>query len=46
MEIGNGSKDVAVGVKRFWGPNAARGGALGERVELDVYEGSSGQGVE
>ena len=46
MEIGNGSKDVAVGVKRLWGPNAARGSTLRERVELDVYEGSSGQGIE
>ena len=46
MEIRNGSKDVAVGVKRLWGSNAARGSALGECVELDVYKGSSGQGVE
>ena len=41
MEVRNGLQDVAISIKWLWGSNATRGGALGERVELDVYEDSS-----
>ena len=41
MKVRNSLKDVAVGVKRSWAPNATGRSTFGERVKLYVYEGSS-----